>query len=41
MGSDAPGLEIIEIRSNRNIHLENLGISKIVKIDTTSKKNMI
>ena len=38
MGSDAPGLEIIEIRSDRNIHLESLGISKNVKISATSKE---
>ena len=29
MGSDAPGLEIIEIRSDRNIHLENLGLVRM------------
>ena len=39
MGSDAPGLEIIEIRSDRNIHLESLGLSKNVKINTNSKKD--
>ena len=39
MGSDAPGLEIIEIRSDRYIHLESLGISKNVKINTNSQKD--
>ena len=38
-GSDAPALEIIEIRSDKNIHFENLSITKNAKINTTSKNN--